>query len=351
MDFNELVASRADLEAAIREIQGKVTDLWHINHQQEEKIKDLQKQNEDQNVKFEATKHKLTRTEVIIRALEGKVRLQKAHLEDLKGESQQQQDEIEALKTQEQSNHLKHTAKVSGLKEEKSVQASKIAQLEKKAKSCEVSGVKANFSFLQSKLIHAEAECKDKITELNTKHMGQQLKMRGCIKELKSQKEDQEVEIETMKDHLRDKENLVAELLAASQTKDSSWETQSQRLALLEAQIEALEVDKRRQESRNEELEMKYSTETFRREKLQKQLKLNEYDVDQVHEIAQSLEFHFNSTYVRFSGDNKLHTKAELEEAYKEAQRLQDKRRALVLARRMRIQEEKDREKNAYSEE
>ncbi|KAF5686348.1 hypothetical protein FCIRC_2904 [Fusarium circinatum] len=350
MDFNELVASRAELEAAIREIQGKVTDLWRINHQQEGKIKELGKQNDDQNVKFEATKHKLTRTEITIRALEAKIKLQKAHIEDLKRESQQQQDEIKALKTQEQRNHLKHTAKVSELKREKSVQAFKIAQLEK-AKTGEVSGVKANFSFLQSKLVRAEAECKDRITELNSKHLEQKVKMRDCIKELKSQKEDQEAEIETLKDHLRDKENLVAELLAASQTKDSSWETQSQRIALLEAQIEALEVDKRRQESRSEELEMKYSTETFRREKLQKQLKLNEYDVDQVHEIAQSLEFHFNSTYVRFSGDNKLHTKAELEEAYKEAQRLQDKRRALVLARRMRIREEEDRERSAYSEE
>ncbi|KAF5587318.1 uncharacterized protein FSUBG_11858 [Fusarium subglutinans] len=350
MDFNELVASRAELEAAISEIQGKVTDLWRINHQQDEKIKELEKQNEDQNVKFEATRHKLTRTEVTIRALEAKVKLQKANLEDLKGESQQQQDEIKALKTQEQSKQLKYAAKVLELKREKSDQASKIAQLEK-AKTGEVSGVKANFSFLQSKLVRAEAECKDRITELNSKHLEQKVKMGDCIKELKSQKEDQEAEIETLKDHLRDKENLVAELLAASQTKDSSWETQSQRIALLEAQIEALEVDKRRQDSRSEELEMKYSTETFRREKLQKQLKLNEYDVDQVHEIAQSLEFHFNSTYVRFSGDNKLHTKAELEEAYKEAQRLQDKRRALVLARRMRIHEEEDRERSAYSEE
>ncbi|KAF5989532.1 hypothetical protein FBULB1_818 [Fusarium bulbicola] len=349
MDFNELVASRAELEAAIREIQGKVTDLWRINHQQEGKIKELEKQNDDQNVKFEATKHKLTRTEVTIRALEAKIKLQKAHLEDLKEESQQQQDEIMTLKTQEQSNHLKYTAKVLELKREKSVQASKIAQLEK-AKTGEVSGVKANFSFLQSKLVRAEAECKEKIAELDSKHLEQKVKMRGCIKELKSQKEDQEAEIETLKDHLRDKENLIAELLAASQTKDSSWETQSHRLALLETQIEALEVDKRRQESRSEELEMKYSAETFRREKLQKKLKLNEYDVDQAHEIAQSLEFHFNSTYVRLSGDNKLHTKAELEEAYKEAQRLQDKRRALVLARRVRIHEEEDRERRAYSE-
>lgn len=33
MDFNELVDSRAELEAAIREVQGKVTGLCHIKQQ------------------------------------------------------------------------------------------------------------------------------------------------------------------------------------------------------------------------------------------------------------------------------------------------------------------------------
>ncbi|KAI1055424.1 hypothetical protein LB506_011460 [Fusarium annulatum] len=349
MDFNELVASRAELEAAIREIQGKVTHLWRINHQQEEKIKDLEKQNEDQNAKFEATKHKLTRTEVTIRALEAKVKLQKAQIEDLKEESQQQQDEIMALKTQEKRDQSKYTAKILELKKENVVQAAKIAELQT-AKTCEVSGFKASFSFLQSKLRRTEKECENKITELNSKSLEQKVKMRDCIKELQSQKEDQEAEIEVLKDHLKDKEDLNAQLLDASKAKDSSWETQSQRLALLETQIETLEADKLRQESRSQELETKYSAETFRRERLQQQLKLSQYDVDQVHEIAQSLEFHFNSTYVRFSGDNKLRTKAELEEAYMEAQRLQDKRRALALARRMRIQEEEDLDSCAYSE-
>ncbi|KAG5794070.1 hypothetical protein H9Q69_006900 [Fusarium xylarioides] len=348
MDFNELVASRAELEAAIREIQGKVTDLWRINHQQEEKIRDLEQKNEDQNAKFEATKHKLTRAEVVIRALESKVKTQKAHLDNLKELSQQQQDEIEALKTQEKSDHSKYATKISELKREKSVQAAKIAELQK-ARACEVSGFKANFSFLQSKLTLAESEYKDKIAELNDKNLKQKVKMRDCIKELQSQKNDQEAEIGTLKDHLKDKEDLIAQLLDASKTKDSSWETQSQRLTLLETQVETLEAERQSLESRSQELERKYSAETFRREKLQQQLKLNQYDVDQVHEIAQSLEFHFNSTYVRFSGDNKLHTKAELEEAYKEAQRLQDKRRALALARRMRIQEEEDRDGHAYS--
>ncbi|KAF5724588.1 hypothetical protein FMUND_631 [Fusarium mundagurra] len=336
MDFNELVASRAELEAAIREIQGKVTGLWRINHQQEEKIKDLEKQNEDQKAKFEVTKHKLTRTEATIRALETKVKLQKANIDDLRKECQQQQDEIKALKTQEKSDQLKYAAKVSELKRENSTQAAKVTELQK-AKTCDVTGVKANFSFLQSKLTRAESEYKDKIAELNSKNL--------------KQKEDQESQIETLKDHLEDKENLIGQLLHSSQTKDSSCKTQSHRLALLEIQVENLEADKLRQESRSQELEAKYSVETFRREKLQQRLKLNQYDVDQVHEIAQSLEYHFNSTYVRFSGDNKLHTKAELEEAYMEAQRLQDKRRALALARRMRIQEEEDRDGHAFQEE
>ncbi|KAI1037720.1 hypothetical protein LB503_009490 [Fusarium chuoi] len=349
MDFNELVASRAELEAAIREIQGKVTHLWRINHQQEEKIKDLEKQNEDQNAIFEVTKHKLTRTEVTIRALEAKIKLQKAHIEDLKEESQQKQDEIKLLETQEKRDESKYAAKILELKKENAVQAAKIAEL-RKAKTCEVSVVKANFSFLQSKLRRVEEECENKIKELNSKNQKQKVKMRDCIKELQSQKEDQEAEIEVLKDHLKDKEDLISQLLDASQTKDSSWETQSQRLALLETQVETLEADKLRQESRSQELETKYSAETFRREKLQQQLKLNQYDVDQVNEIAQSLEFHFNSTYVRFSGDNKMHTKAELEEAYLEAKRLQDKRRALALARRMRIQEEEDRDSCAYTE-
>ncbi|KAI1047433.1 hypothetical protein LB505_011729 [Fusarium chuoi] len=349
MDFNELVASRAELEAAIREIQGKVTHLWRINHHQEEKIKDLEKQNEDQNAKFEATKHKLTRTEVTLRALEAKIKLQKAHIEDLKEETRQKQDEIKVLKTQEKRDESKYAAKISELKKENAVQAAKIAELQK-AKTCEVSGVKANLSFLQSKLRRVEEECENKIKELNSKNLKQKVKMRDCIKELQSQKEDQEAEIEVLKDHLKDKEDLITQLLDASQTKDSSWETQSQRLSLLETQIETLEADKLRQESRSQELETKYSAETFRREKLQQQLKLNQYDVDQVNEIAQSLEFHFNSTYVRFSGDNKMHTKAELEEAYLEAKRLQDKRRALALARRMRIQEEEDRDSCAYYE-
>ncbi|EXL51779.1 hypothetical protein FOCG_07602 [Fusarium oxysporum f. sp. radicis-lycopersici 26381] len=143
----------------------------------------------------------------------------------------------------------------------------------------------------------------------------------------------------------------MSKLPDASQTKDSSWETQSQRLSLLETQVETLEADKRREESRSQELEIRYSTETFRRKKLQQQLNLNQYDVDQVNENVQILEFHFNSTYVRFSGDNKLHPKSELEEAYKEAQRLQGKRRGVALARRMRIQEEEDRESYAYSDE
>ncbi|KAG5811116.1 hypothetical protein H9Q74_013709 [Fusarium xylarioides] len=348
MDFNELVASRSELEAAIREIQGKVTDLWRINHQQEEKIKDLEQKNEDQDAKFEATKHKLTRVEVVIRALESKVKTQKADLENLKELSQQQHETIKALKTKEKSNQLKYAAKISELKREKSVQAAKIAELQK-AKTCEVSGVKANFSFLQSKLALAESEYKDKIAELNDKNLKQKVKMRDCIKELQSQKNNQEAEIETLEDHLKDKEDLIAQLLDASKTKDSSWETQSQRLTLLETQVETLEAERQSLESRKQKLERKYSAETFRREKLQQQLKLNQYDVDQVHEIAQSLEFHFNSTYVRFSGDNKLHTKAELEEAYMEAQRLQDKRRALALARRMRIQEEEDRDGHAFS--
>ncbi|KAI1015366.1 hypothetical protein LB504_010974 [Fusarium proliferatum] len=348
MDFNELVTSRAELEAAIREIQGKVTHLWRINHQQEEKTKDLEKQNEEQNTRFEATKHKLTRIEVTIRALEAKVKLQKAHIEDLNEESQQQQDKIKALKTQEKRDESKYAAKISELKKENAVQAAKIAELQK-AKTCEVSGVKANFSFLRSRLRGVEEECESKITELNSKNLKQKVKMRDCIKELQSQKEGQQAEIETLKDHLKDKEDLITELLDALRTKDSSWETQLQRLALLETQVETLEADSLRQETRSQELEMKYSAETFRREKLQQQLKLNQYDVDQVNEIAQSLEFHFNSTYVRFSGDNKMHTKAELEEAYLEAKRLQDKRRALALARRMRIQEEEDRDSCAYS--
>ncbi|KAF5978529.1 hypothetical protein FCOIX_5794 [Fusarium coicis] len=350
MDFNELVDSRAELEAAIGEAQGKVTGLWRINHQQEEKIKDLEKQNEDQNAKYEATKHKLTRTEVTIRALEAKVKLQKANIEDLKEKSQQQQDEITALKTQEKSEKLKYTAQISELKRGNSIQAAKIAELQKSG-SCDVTGVKANFSFLQSKLTHAESQYKDKIEELSAKHLKQRVKMRDYIKELQSQKDDQVAEIDTLKDFLKDKEVLISQLLHASRSKDSSWETQSHRLALLEIQVETLEAEKVRLESRSQELETKYSVETFRREKLQKQLKLNQYDVDQVHEIAQSLEFHFNSTYVRFSGDNKLHTKAELEEAYMESQRLQDKRRALAIARRMRMQEEDDRDGNAYSEE
>ncbi|KAF5573434.1 hypothetical protein FPANT_12374 [Fusarium pseudoanthophilum] len=350
MDLNELVDSRAELEAAIREIQGKVTGLWRINHEQEEKIKDLEKHNEDQKVKYEAAKHKLTRTEVTIRALESKVKLQKANIEDLKEKSQQQQDEITALKTQEKREKLKYIAQISELKKQNSIQAAKIAELQK-YKSCNVTGVKANFSFLQSKLRLAESEHKEKIEELSAKHLRQRVKMRDYIKDLQSQKDDQIAEIETLKDFLKDKEVLISQLLHASQTKDSSRETQSRRLALLEIQAEALEADKVRLESRNQELETKYSVEAFRREKLQKQLKLNQYDVDQVNEIAQSLEFHFNSTYVRFSGDNKLHTKAELEAAYMESQRLQDKRRALALARQMRIQEEDDRDGSAYSEE
>ncbi|KAK2688897.1 hypothetical protein QWA68_012150 [Fusarium oxysporum] len=348
MDFNELVASRTELEAAIREIQGKVTDLWRINQQQEEKIRDLEEQNEDRNVKFEATKTRLTRTEMTIRALEAKIKLQKAQNEDLKQESQQQQDEIKALKSQNKCDKREYATRVSELESENSFQTAKISELEM-PKSCEASGVKANFSFLQSKLMRAEAEYKDKIKELNSKSLKQKVKLSNCIKELQRMNEDQEAEIEVLKDHLKDKENLISKLLGASQTKDSSWETQSQRLALLETQVETLEADKRCQESRSQELGMKYSAEIFRREKLQKQLKLNQYDVDQVHEIAQSLEFHFNSTYVRFSGDNELHTKSELEGAYKEAQRLQDKRRGLALARRMRIQEEEDRDGHAYS--
>ncbi|KAF5621053.1 uncharacterized protein FTJAE_11393 [Fusarium tjaetaba] len=350
MDFDELVDSRAELETAIREIQGKVTGLWRINHEQEQKIKDLEKQNEDQNVKYEATKHKLKRTEVTIRALESKVKLQKANIEGLKEKSQQQQDEITALKTQEKSEKLKYTVHISDLEKQNSIQAAKIAEVQK-AKTCDVTGVKANFSFLQSKLTRAESEYKDKMEQLSAKHLKQRLKMRDYIKELQSQKDDQVAEIETLKDFLKDKEVLISQLLHASQTKDSSREAQSHRLALLEVQVETLEADKQRQEARSQELEAKYSVEAFRREKLQKQLKLNQYDVDQVHEIAQSLEFHFNSTYVRFSGDNKLHTKAELEEAYMESQRLQDKRRALALARRMRMQEVEDQDGNAYSEE
>ncbi|KAF5559652.1 hypothetical protein FPHYL_6964 [Fusarium phyllophilum] len=350
MDFNELVASRAELEAAIREIQGKVTDLWRINHQQEEKIKDLEKQNEDQNVKFEATKHKLTRTEAVIRPLESKVRNQKAHLDNLKELSQQQHETIKALKTKEKSDQLKYAAKISELKREESIQAAKIAELQR-AKTCEVSGVKANFSFLQSKLTSAESEYEDRITELEAKNEKERANYRGFIKLLQSMIEDHKTEIKSREDEIREKEDTISNLQVAAQTSDSCRTTQSQRLVVLEAQVVMLEADKERQDSRNQELEMKYSTETFRREKLQKQLKLNQYDVDQVHEIAQSLEFHFNSTYVRFSGDSKLHTKAELEEAYKEAQRLQDKRRALALARRMRIQEEEDRDTHAHSEE
>ncbi|KAF4953628.1 hypothetical protein FGADI_5964 [Fusarium gaditjirri] len=319
MDFNKVMASRAELEATIQEIQGKVTDLWRINHQQEEKIKDLEKQNQDRNIVFEATQTRLTRTEIVVRALEAKIKLQKAQNEDLKDA-------------------------VSELEIENLAQVVKICDLEK-TKSSEGLGVKANFSFLQSKLVRAESEYKDKIEELNSKNLKQKTKMRDCIKELQGRNEDQEAEIQTLKDHLSDKENLISKLLGASQTKNSSWETLSQRLALLETQVETLEAEKLRQESRSEELEMRYSAETFRREQLQKQLKLNQYDVDQIHEIAQSLEFHFNSTYVRFSGDNKLFTKAELEEAYNEAQRLQEKRRGLALARRMRLQEEEDRDR------
>ncbi|KAF4435258.1 hypothetical protein FACUT_7287 [Fusarium acutatum] len=317
MNFDELMASRAELEAAIRD--------------QEEKIKDFEKHNEDQNAKIEATKHKLARTEVTIRALEAKVKLQKAHLDDLKEESQQQQDEIKALNTQERSDQLNYAAKISELKRNNAVQAAKIAALQK-AKTCDVSGVKANFSFLQSKHTRAESEYKEKIADLNSKNLEQKVNMRDLIKELQTQKEDREAEIDTLKDHLKDKEDLISKLLDASQTEDSSWK----------AHAKSLEA---------KSLKKKYSAETFRCEKLQQQLKLNQYDVDQVHEIAQSLEFHFNSTYVRFSGDHKLHTKAELEEAYMEAQRLQDKRRASALARRMRIQEEEDRDRYAYSEE
>ncbi|KAK2124172.1 hypothetical protein NOF04DRAFT_1349645 [Fusarium oxysporum II5] len=308
-----------------------IGNLWRINQQQEEKIRDLEEQNEDRNVKFEATKTRLTRTEMTIRALEAKIKLQKAQNEDLKQESQQQQDEIKVLKSQNKCDKREYASRDSELESENSLQTAKISELEM-AKSCEASGVKANFSFLQSKLMRAETEYKDKIKELNSKSLKQKVKLSNCIKELQRMNEDQEAEIEALKDLLKDKEDLISKLLGASQTKDSSWETQSQRLALLETQVETLEADHRCRESRSQELEMKYSAEIFR-----------------LHEIAQSLEFHFNSTYVRFSGDNELHTKSKLEGAYKEAQRLQDKRRGLALARRMRIREEEDRDGHAYS--
>ncbi|KAG7427841.1 hypothetical protein Forpi1262_v010979 [Fusarium oxysporum f. sp. raphani] len=227
MDFNELVASRTELEAAIREIQGKVTDLWRINQQQEEKIRDLEEQNEDRNVMFEATKTRLTRTEMTIRALEAKIKLQKAQNEDLKQESQQQQDEIKALKSQNKCDKREYATRVSELESENSFQTAKISELEM-PKSCEASGVKANFSFLQSKLMRAEAEYKFKIKELNSKSLKQKVKFSNCIKELQRMNEDQEAEIEVLKDHLKDKEDLISKLLGASQTKDSSWETQSQ---------------------------------------------------------------------------------------------------------------------------
>ncbi|KAM0081569.1 hypothetical protein ACKRZS_006271 [Fusarium odoratissimum] len=241
MDFHELVASRVELEATIWEVQGKVTDLWRINQQPEERIKDLEKHNEDRNVKFEATKHRLTRTEVTIRALEAKVKIQKAHAEDLKEDFQQQQGEIKALKTQEKSDQLEYAAKVSELKRENSVQAVEIAELEK-AKSNEASGVKANFSFLQSKLLRIEFEYKFKIAELNTKNLRQKVKMRDCIKEIQGKKADQEAEIETPKEHLQDKEDLISKLPDIVQTSESLQETQSQRVALLEAQIKTLEA-------------------------------------------------------------------------------------------------------------
>ncbi|EXL71263.1 hypothetical protein FOPG_12993 [Fusarium oxysporum f. sp. conglutinans race 2 54008] len=251
MDFNELVAN-----------------LWRINQQQEEKIRDLEEQNEDRNVKFEATKTRLTRTEMTIRALEAKIKLQKAQNEDLKQESQQQQDEIKALKSQNKCDKREYATRVSELENENSPQTAKISELEM-AKSCEASGVKANFSFLQSKLMRAEAEYKDKIKGLNRKSLKQKVKLSNFIKELQTMNKDQEAEIEALKDHLKDKEDLISKLLGASQTKDSSWETQSQRLALLETQVETLEADQRCQESRSQELEMKYSAEIFRREKSQ----------------------------------------------------------------------------------
>ncbi|KAH7232262.1 uncharacterized protein BKA55DRAFT_598263 [Fusarium redolens] len=295
--------------------KGKITDLWRINRQQEEKLKDLEKQNEDLNVKFEATKTRLTRTEITIRALEAKVKLQKAQNEDLKEKSRQQQDEIRA---------------VSELKSENSVQAAKIAESEKD-KSSEALGVKPNFSFLQSKLLRVESEYKDNITELNAKNLRQEVEYREFIEVLKSSKEDYEAKIKAQEDDLKEKEDTISKLRIVLQTSESWRKTQSQRLVLLETQVETLEAEKILQDSRSQELEMKYSTEIFR--------------------LAQSLEFHFNSTYVKFSGGDKLHTKSELEEAYREAQRLQDKRRGMALARRLRIQEEEDRDSHAYSEE
>jgi hypothetical protein len=350
MDFNELVNNKVELEATIREIEGKITDLWRINRQQEEKIKDLEKQNEDRNVKFEATKIMLTRTEITIRALEAKVKLQKAQNEDLKEKSGQQQDEIRALKTQSKCDKLEYAARVSELKSGNSVQAAKIAESEK-AKSSEALGVKANFSFLQSKLLRVESEYKNKITELNAKNLRQEVEYREFIEVLQSSKDDYEAKIKAQEDDLKEKEDTISKLRIVLQTSESWRKTQSQRLVLLETQVGTLEAEKILQDSRSHELEMKYSTEIFRREKIQQQLKLSQYDVDQVHEVAQSLEFHFNSTYVKFSGGDKLHTKSELEKAYREAQRLQDKRRGIALARRLRIQEEEDRDSHAYSEE
>lgn len=117
------------------------------------------------------------------------------------------------LKSQNKCDKREYATRVSELESENSLQTAKISELEM-AKSCEASGVKANFSFLQSKLMRAETEYKDKIKELNSKSLKQKVKLSNCIKESQRMNEDQEAEIEALKDHLKDKEDLISKLLA-----------------------------------------------------------------------------------------------------------------------------------------
>ncbi|KAF9771055.1 hypothetical protein IL306_011323 [Fusarium sp. DS 682] len=233
-------------------------------------------------------------------------------------------------------------------------------------------------------LLRCGSEYEDEIAELKAETMKQEEEYKDRIQELENKNEACQAEIEVLKADVKTKDEKMAKGRISLQISEFLSKTPPDNLdldslmsyeedeAILPVQkdniqepetvdrgtkgllaiikekdtiIQTMESDKLRQETKCHQHQTECNNEIFRREKVQERLKASQVDVKQLDEIAESLEFLFNSTYVKIPMENLvLSTQWELEKCYNDVQRLHEERRAFSLARKQRIQEEEERE-------
>ncbi|KAF4343971.1 hypothetical protein FBEOM_2078 [Fusarium beomiforme] len=244
-------------------------------------------------------------------------------------------------------------------------------------------------------LLRCGSEYEDVIAELKANAAKQEEEYKDRIHDLENKNLDYEADIEALKADVKTKDEKMAQARVHLQLSEFLTKTPSESLAVSDTLFEDLESlkfetsseeeeavfptkknnvqdskstdrgtkgllamikekdtiiqymtsDKLRRETMCHEHQTECNNEIFRREKVQEQLKASQVDVRQLDDLAEGLEFLFNSTYVKIPIENlPLETQWEFEKSYKDVQRLHEERRGLAYTRQQRIREEEERE-------